>query len=85
MDMNIKEAYDNKLKNKLFGLLCEYEKEREWERFLDSILIELNGFPEEEKSINYYILMHKLSSLRYLSYDYFRSTIFDCMNLLGKR
>lgn len=81
---NIKEAYDNKMKNKLFGLLCEREKDREWEKFLDSILIELLGFPQEKKTINYYILFHKLSSLRYLRYDYFRTTIFDCMGLVGK-
>ena len=78
------EGYNNKLKNKLFGLLCEYEKGREWEKFLDSILIELYGYPEERRTINYYILYFKLSSLRYLKYEYFRSTIFDCMSLLGK-
>lgn len=81
---NVKEAYNNKLKNKLFGLLCEFEKGREWEKFLDSILIELAGFSEEEKTINYYVLFHKISTLRYLKYEYFRTTIFDCMNLLGK-
>ena len=81
---NVEEAYNNKLKNKLFGLLCEFEKGREWEKFLDSILIELSGFSEEEKTINYYILFHKLSTLRYLKYEYFRTTVFDCMNLLGK-
>lgn len=80
----MKEAYDNKLKNKLFGLLCEFEKGREWEKFLDSILIELQGFDEDEKTINYYILYHKLSSLRYLKYEYFRTTIFDCMGLIGR-
>lgn len=78
----LKEAYNNKLKNKLFGLLCEYEKGREWEKFLDSILIELLGYPSEEKTINYYILFYKISSLRYLRYEYFRTTIFDCMNLV---
>ena len=78
------EGYKNKLKNKLFGLLCEYEKGREWEKFLDSILIELLGFEEERKTINYYILYYKLSSLRYLSYKYFRTTIFDCMGLISK-
>ena len=78
------EGYNNKLKNKLFGLLCEYEKGREWEKFLDSILIELLGFEEERKTINYYILYYKLSSLRYLSYKYFRTTIFDCMGLFSK-
>ncbi len=77
-------AYENKLKNKLFGLLCEREKEREWEKFLDSILIELMGYTEEQKTINYYILFYKLSSLRYLSYNYFRTTIFDCMTLISR-
>ena len=78
----MQEAYNNKLKSKMFGLLCEYEKGREWEKFLDSILIELLGYSDEEKTINYYILYYKLSSLRYLKYEYFRTTIFDCMNLL---
>lgn len=78
------EGYNNKLKNKLFGLLCEYEKNREWEKFLDSIIIELMGMPEDERTINYYVLMYKLSSLRYLRYEYFRSTIFDCMTLISK-
>ena len=86
MEINesIKEAYANKLKNKLFGLLCEFEKDREWEKFLDSILIELLGYPEEEKTINYYTLFYKLSSLKYLKYEYFRTTIFDAMGLVGK-
>ena len=81
---SIKEGYYNKLRNKLFGLLCEFEKGREWEKFLDSILIELIGFPEEEKTIYYFTLFYKLSTLKYLKYEYFRTTIFDCMNLLGK-
>lgn len=79
---SVQEAYRNKFKNKLFGLLCEYEKGREWEKFLDSLLIELMGYAEEEKTINYYILFYKLSSLRYLRYEYFRTTIFDCMSLV---
>ena len=80
----VKDAYNNKLKNKIFHLLCEYEEDGEWEKFLDSILIELDGFSEEEKTINYYILYKKLSSLRYLRYKYFRPTIFECMSLVGK-
>ena len=27
------QGYLNKLRNKLYGLLCEYEKNREWENF----------------------------------------------------
>lgn len=84
MDPAVKEASNNKLKNQLFGLLCEYEKDRDWEAFLDSIIIELLGYEESEKTINYYKLFHKVSSLRYLSYKYFRTTIFDCMNLISR-
>ena len=84
MNNSIKEGYNNKLKNQLFGLLCEYEKNREWEAYLDSIIIELLGFDESQKTINYYKLFHKVSSLRYLSYKYFRTTVFDCMNLISK-
>ena len=73
-----------KLKSQLYGLLCEYEKGRDWEAFLDSIIIELLGYPEEEKTVSYYRLFHKVSSLRYLSYKYFRTTIFDCMSLISK-
>ena len=84
MDTSVKEAYNNKLKSKLFGLLCEREKGRDWEKFLDSILIELMGYSEEEKTINYYTLFHKLSTLKFLRYEYFRGTIFDCMDLISK-
>lgn len=82
MNEVIKEGYNNKFKNKLFGLLCEFEKHGEWEKFLDTILIELLGYPNDRKTINYYILFYKMSSLRYLKYEYFRSTVFDCMNLI---
>ena len=84
MNTQVRESYNNKLKSKLFGLLCEREKGRDWEKFLDSILIELMGYSEEERTINYYTLFHKLSTLRYLRYEYFRGTIFDCMDLISK-
>ena len=84
MNPNIKEGYNNKLKNKLYGLLCEFEKGGKWEPFLDGILIELEGIPEDERSINYYSLYYNVSALRHLRYEYFRSTIFNCMSLLGK-
>ena len=85
MNPDVKEAYENKLKNKLFGLLCEFEKNRDWEKFLDSIIIELMGWDESNKTINYYVLFYKICSLRYLRYEYFRTTVFDCMSLLSKQ
>ena len=82
--ITVKDGIQARLKSQLYGLLCEYEKERDWTAFLDSIIIELMGYPEEEKTPTYYVLFHKISSLRYLSYKYFRTTIFDCMNLISK-
>ena len=80
---SIYEGYKNKLKNKYFGLLREREKNGEWEKFLDTILIELTGFDEKNKTINYYRLYYKTSALKYLRYEYFRKTIFECMNLIS--
>lgn len=84
VSITIQDTLQGKLRSQLYGLLCEYEKGRDWEAFLDSIIVELMGYPEEEKTPNYYILFHKITSLRYLSYKYFRTTIFDAMNLIGK-
>ena len=84
ISITVKDVQQAKLKSQLYGLLCEYEKGRDWEAFLDSIIIELMGYPEEEKTASYYTLFHKITSLRYLSYKYFRTTIFDCMNLISK-
>ena len=78
------EGYNNKLKNRLFSLLCEYEKGGEWEAYLDAIIIELLGIPVAARGINFYSLFSKISALKYLSYKYFRKTIFDCMSILGK-
>ena len=77
-----KEGYKDNMKKKLYGLLREREKDGEWEKFLDSIICELIGFDESQKTINYYILLSKLSSLRFLRYEYFRKTIFECLTLL---
>jgi hypothetical protein len=84
MTEEMRVEYNEKMRSQLFGLLCEYEKNRNWERFLDSILIELLNIDEDRKTPDYYKLYSKLSSLRYLSYKYFRTTIFDCMNLVTR-
>ena len=74
-------GYRNRIKGRLYGVLCEKEKDGEWEKFLDSIIIELEGLGAD--SINYWALIGKLNSLKHLSYEYFRKTIFECMNLVG--
>lgn len=82
----VKGAYRNKLKNRLYGLLCEREKDGEWEKFLDSMIIELSEMEDKEEfmTINYYRLMEKLCKMKYLRFSYFRPLIFECMNLIDK-
>ena len=75
------DGYKNKLKGRLYGVLCEREKGGEWQKFLDSIIIELMGLGAN--AINWWSLIGKLASLRFTSYEYFRKTIFECMNLVG--
>lgn len=73
------------LKNRLYGLLCEKEKDGSWEDFLDNILVDLTDLaPNDERGYDYYVLVAKLSRCRYLSYKFFRKTIFECMNLIDR-
>ena len=47
------QGYYNKLKGRLYGLLCEKEKEGAWEKFLDTILLELMDCGEDKKQLVY--------------------------------
>ena len=76
------EGYYNKLQGRLYGLLCEREKGGAWEKFLETILLELYGLEKIDKTINYWPLIGKLSEIKYLYYQYFRKTIFECINLV---
>ena len=65
-------------------LYLDYNRKNgEWEKALDTIIIEIMSLKEDCDSINYQALMLKLLSLRYLSFHYFRKTIFECMNLIN--
>ena len=62
--MELNNDYRIRLKNRLFGLLCEYEKGREWRKYLDAIMIELHGFSEENRNGAYLHLVFNLSSCK---------------------
>lgn len=72
------------LKNRLYGLLCEFEKNGTWEAYLDSILVELMGIEESKRSDIYYELFANISSLKFLRHKFFRKTIFACIALTEK-
>ena len=59
------DGYKNKLKGRLYGLLCEREKDGEWEKYLDSLRIELYGLGAN--SINWWPLIGKINMLQFMS------------------
>lgn len=77
------DGYKNKLKGRLYGVLCEKEKNGDWEKFLDSIQIELMGYASMNESINYWALLGKIAALPKLNYESFRQTIFESMNIIS--
>ncbi len=84
MDERFVDKHKEVLKNRLYGLLCEREKDGSWEDFLDNILLDLNNFNEADRTYEYYVLVSKLSSCRYITYKYYRKVIFECMNLIDR-
>lgn len=84
MAERINDEFLKRLRNRLYGVLCEREKNGEWEKFLNSIIIELMGIEEEHKTLNYYVLMAKLNSCKFLDYKYFRTTVLECMGLFDR-
>lgn len=72
------------LKNRLYGLLCEREKEGSWKDFLDNILLDLTVIPDGKRSYDYCMLVTKLTACKFLAYEYYRKTIFECMNLVDR-
>lgn len=84
IEVEVFEGYRNKMRDRLYSLLCEREEGGKWEKFTDTIFIELMGYAKELNSIHFWMLLGKVASLKYLSYEYFRSTIFECINLVGK-
>lgn len=85
MEQFIVEGYKKKLVNKLYALMCERETEGEWEKFRDSIFIELMGQEALLESISYWELLGKLGALKYLSWFWFRKTIFECISIVQGR
>lgn len=77
----------NKQQKLTFKLLPMLEEEQEWDKLLETIIIEFLGmqgcFPGSEKLVS---LIFKLKGLERLSEDFFayRRTVFECCSLIDK-
>lgn len=77
-------SYLKILKNKVYKLLPLKEEGLDWEKHLNTILIELSGFNcLFSNQVNLIITMSKLESLYSLDdFMIYRKTIFECLNTI---
>ena len=75
--------YLSKIKNDVFKLLPLREEGAEWQKHLNTILIELSGFNNLMDTIKVLSILSKLESLYELeNFMEYRKTIFEILNLL---
>lgn len=67
--------------NKLYKLLVIRESGGNWEKYLENLQLTLMGFKTTPELL---LLMGRLSTLRFLDMKYFRSTIFDLIEIFNK-
>lgn len=77
-------AYCNGLKNKVYKLLPLKEEGLEWEKYLNTILVEVSGLSELFASKSDLIeILSKLEGLYSIEeFIIYRRTIFECLNLI---
>lgn len=71
----------------IFKVLPLREEEKDWEKYLQGLLLELNGFDSLVEEVQFTSLLAKLEGLLYLTDEempLFRKTVFDSIDLLKK-
>ena len=78
------ELYCISLKNKVYKLLPLREEGLEWQKYLNTVLVEVSGFSELFSSkADIISLLSKLEGLYKLEdFMLYRRTIFECLNLI---
>lgn len=72
-------------KNSIFKLLCLYEENDDWEKSLQTILLEMSGIYELfNNKVNFIKVIGKLESLKHkdITIAFFRKTVFEILTLL---
>ena len=75
-----------RLTNQLWKLIPMREKEEEWQRQLDTVIIDIAGKDEIFVHNSHFLqLLSKLEGLRVIevTFPIYRKTIFECINLLN--
>lgn len=75
--------YIRKIKNDVFKLLPLKEEGLEWEKHLDTILLELAGFYSLGNEVRLITIMSKLEALHPIKdFMIYRKTIFETLSIL---
>ena len=80
------EGYCNKIKNQIYKLLPLREEGGQWEKFLQTLLVELSGANNLfADTINFVSLLSKLEALRQAQdYKIHRKIVFECIHLVDR-
>ena len=81
-DSVCREGYSNYLVGKYFGILKDREKNKSYDKLLDSLVLDLIGMVHEYDCVNLHKLFYKTLSLKYLTYPLFRENIMECIKLV---
>lgn len=69
----------------IFKILPLKEEKKDWVRYLDGLLIELNGMSSLVTDVNLMSLIAKLEGLRNVEeHALFRKVVFDCIDIMKK-
>lgn len=80
------EVYQEHLVNQIFKLLPLRDEGKDWERYLNGLLIELNGLEYLTEELNFISLLGKLAGLPFLTEEqiaqgYYKKIVFDSIHL----
>lgn len=79
------EIYREDMIKSIFKILPLKEEGKDWERYLDGVLVEFNGMDMLLSQVNLLAVMGKLEGLKVVEeHEMFRKIIFDSINLVKK-
>lgn len=73
-----------RLTNQLWKLIPMRENEEDWQKQIETVIVEITGMNEIFLKINLLPLLSKLEGIKLvdLNFDNYRKTVFECINLL---
>lgn len=79
------EVYQKYMVKNIFKILPLKEEEKDWQKYLQGLLIEFNGMDLLLEEVNLMALIAKLEGLKEVEeHELFRKVIFDCIDLVKK-